>query len=552
MRKRPNQIDFFARPGNVCLLLAMATAVFVLFWPVYGFESITYDDEDYFSGNPQVQDGLSWQGIRWAFSTGTAANWHPLTWISLMFDVSFFASGSPAGPHVTNVVYHAANSILLFLLLRRLTGSHWPSAFAAGLFAIHPLNVESVAWISERKNVLSTFFWLLSLLAYGRYVEERQRQESGNPQTPPALFYGLALAAFACGLMSKPMLVSLPLILLLLDSWPLGRWQASLLVDWRERLPRLAWEKAPFFVLAIITGVVTYVVQGKAVQTFVQYPLSGRMENAVIAYNRYLGKTFWPEHLTVFYPYPSQWPLLLAMGATIAVLVVSWAAWHWGRRWPFLISGWFWFLGTLVPVIGLVQVGDQAMADRYVYVPLIGIFVIISWGGAELCRIWNVPAVGRGAAAGLVLAVLAIVARQQLAYWQNSETLFKHAIAITRNNYTAEYNLGYYFQGKGEKLEAAKYYRAAIRLNPTMMNPHMNLGVVLERLGLYAESAQELGEAVRLAPRDVGVHFDLGCVFVELGNRDQAISEFKEALRLNPDLKLAKQRLEELAASSNP
>jgi len=342
------------------------------------------------------------------------------------------------------------------------------------------------------------------------------------------------------------MLVSLPLVLLLVDCWPLERWQAHSLLEWRKQLPRLIWEKMPFFVLAVMSSAVTYSVQGQAVQTFVRYPLTGRMENAIVSYCRYLGKAFWPENLAVFYPHPGNWPLWSLVTAGLVLLIVSWVIWNQSRHWPFLMTGWFWFLGTLVPVIGLIQVGDQAMADRYGYVPLIGIFAIIAWGGAETSRRWKVPAVIPGAVAGTGLAVLAMVARHQLGFWQNSETLFRHATEVTQNNYTAECNLGYYWQGKGDLLEAVKHYRVAIGLNPNMMSAHMNLGVILERLGQYAESARELGEANRLAPRDADIHFDLGCVLVESGNRDRAIGEFKEALKLNPALRLAEQRLREL------
>ncbi len=541
-----------SEPVFVCLLLV--AVVIALYWPVAWFDSVNYDDGDYFVRNSHVQAGLTGSGFLWAFRTGMTGNWHPLTWLSLMFDVSFFSSHSPGGPHISNVVYHAANCVLLFLVLRELTGMHWRSALVAGLFAVHPLNVGSVAWISERKNVLSTLFGLLTLLAYARYVRDRNPPNSTDPppKTRPRFYYGLALALFACGLMSKPILVTLPCILLLLDYWPLNRWRMDSLSDWRQRLPGLLWEKTPFFILTAVSCVVTYLVQqhGKAVQSFVHYPLGGRIENAVVSYCRYLGKAFWPDNLAVFYPYHSHWPAAVFVSAALFVIIASLAAWHWGRRWPFLITGWFWFLGTLVPVLGLIQVGAQSMADRYAYVPLIGIFIIVAWGAASLFARWRVPTVVTGLVAGSVLAASAIVAHHQLGFWQNGGTLFKHAVEVTQNNYVANYNAGYYLDNNGEKLEAMKYYRAAVRINPNDMKAHMNLGLILEGIGQYKEALWELTEAARIAPRDVGVHFDLGCVYVELGNRDKAIEQFKEALKLDPDSELVKLRLQELGVDT--
>ena len=547
MPTRTQPAETMAERTLICLLLA--AAVVALYWPVARFDSINYDDGDYFVKNPQVQNGLTGSGLLWAFRTGTAYNWHPLTWVSLMFDVSFSASHSPSGPHISNVIYHAANSVLLFLLLCRLTGAHWQSALVAGLFAVHPLNVESVAWISERKNVLSTLFWLLTLLAYARYVQERNLSDTtGFPaKNHSGRYSGFALAAFACGLMCKPMLVTLPCTLLLLDCWPLNRWRMDSLPDWRKRLPRLLLEKTPFFVLAALSSAVTLLVERPA---FVHYPLTGRIENAFVSYSRYWGKTFWPENLAVFYPYAGHWEVAVWAPAALFVIMATLAAWHWGRRWPFLMTGWFWFLGTLVPVIGLIQVGAQSMADRYAYVPLIGIFIIVSWGAAELFRRWRVPTAVTGVVAVFVLAASAMVTRHQLGFWQNGGTLFMHAVAVTQNNVLAYYNIGYDLDSKGKPLEAMKYYRAAIQIDPNAMNAHMNLGLDLERAGQYHEALEELTKAARIAPQDVGVHFDLGCVLVEQGYREQAIEQFKEALRLKPGLKLAELRLQELGVDT--
>jgi protein O-mannosyl-transferase len=565
-RVKSRVAEFMGDPVILCASLVMVTVA--LYWPASGFQFVNYDDPDYFVKNAHVRSGLSWGGFFWACGSGDASNWHPLTWLSLMLDVTLFESGGPAGPHFTNILFHAANSVLLFWLLRRLTGAHWRSAFVAGLFALHPLNVESVAWVAERKNVLSTFFWLLTLLAYTRYAQKRSRVEpsplryaapgcresSGCAAVPalgsrpPTLDYSLALLFFALGLMSKPMLITLPFVLLLLDHWPLGRWQMDSFPDWRGRLPRLLLEKTPFFLLSAASGVLTLLVQqqGEAVQSAGLFPFSVRMGNTFVSYCRYLGKAFWPDNLAVFYPHPGHWPPAMVATAATFVFAASLAIWRLGRRFPFLITGWFWFLGTLIPVIGLVQVGRQAIADRYTYVPLIGIFIIISWGAAEIFARARSARAMAVITAGVVLTACAWHAKAQLGYWQNDGTLFRHALAVTRNNYVAHYNLGIYLAKNGRPKEAMDNYCAAIRFDPSRMDPHLNLGIILESVGQLNEAANEYREAVRLDPNSHAAHFNLGCVLVNLGQRDEAIEQFREVLRLKPGFVLAVQRLREL------
>jgi len=554
-------------PVILCLLLAMVTLA--LYWPATGFEFINYDDTDYFVKNPHIQNGLDWSGFLWAFGSAEASNWHPLTWLSLMLDVSLFGSGGPAGPHFTNILFHAVNSVLLFWLLRRLTGAHWRSALVAGLFAVHPLNVESVAWVSERKNVLSTFFWLLTLLAYTRYAQcvtgdkwQVTRTEKVAPT--PALsrvtchvsrFYSLALLFFALGLMSKPMLVTLPFVLLLLDHWPLGQWRMDSFRDWRGRLPRLLLEKAPFFLLSAMACVLTLLVQreGEAVQSAGLFPFGGRVENMLVAYSRYWGKTFWPENLTIFYPHPGHWPLMMIVPAAAFVLAASLAGLYLGRRFPYLITGWFWFLGTLIPVIGLVQVGRQSMADRYTYVPLIGIFIVISWGAAEVFARWKFPKMIMAIVAGLVLTACAFRTRDQLGYWQNDGTVFRRVLAVTPNNDYAEclarFKLGLYLHRTGRVDEAIANYHRVIQIEPDNLPAHVNLGNALDAAGRLEDAAGEFRTAVRINPRSYMPHYNLGFELSCLGQRDEAIKELRQALRIKPDFAEAEQRLRELEAS---
>ena len=550
-------------PVILCLLLAMVTLA--LYWPATSFEFINYDDTDYFVKNSHIQNGLGWNGILWAFGSAEASNWHPLTWLSLMLDVSLFGSGGPAGPHFTNILFHAVNSVLLFWLLRRLTGAHWRSALVAGLFAVHPLNVESVAWVSERKNVLSTFFGLLTLLAYARYVQcvtsgtwQVTRTEAAGSSCVTrhsSLFYLLALLFFALGLMSKPMLVTLPFVLLLLDHWPLGRWRMDSFRDWRGRLPRLLLEKAPFFLLSAMACVLTLLVQrqGEAVQSAGLFPFSGRVGNMLVAYSRYLGKTFWPENLTVFYPHPGYWPLSATVPAAAFILAVCLIVVWQGRRFPFLVIGWLWFLGTLIPVIGLVQVGRQAMADRYTYVPLIGIFIVISWGAAEVFARWKFPKMIIAIMTGLVLTAYAFRTRDQLGYWQNDGTIFQRVLAVTPNNDYAEclarFKLGLYLHRTGRVDEAIANYHRVIQIEPDNLPAHVNLGNALDATGRLDAAAGEFRTAVRINPRSYMPHYNLGFELSCLGQRDEAIKELRQALRIKPDFAEAKQRLRELEAS---
>jgi tetratricopeptide (TPR) repeat protein len=550
-----------SRPRLIGLLLALITLL--AYWPVAHDGFINYDDPVYVTENHVVQNGLTWAGIQWAFTTGYGSNWHPVTWLSHMLDCEGFGLNAGAH-HSVNLLFHAANTVLLFWLLLRLTQELWPSAFVAALFAWHPLHVESVAWIAERKDVLSTFFALLTLLAYARYAQrvmrekpndetpDRQQPDSdselrasfglrpsafGTLSCPPSGFFWLALVFFTLGLMSKPMLVTLPFVMLLLDYWPLRRFP-----DYQFRIPdlkRLTLEKWPFFLLTSGSCIVTYLVQhyGEAIMTLQQYPLHPRLANALIAYERYLGKTFWPSNLAILYPLSFRWSWLLALAATAAglLLAVSWLVWRTRRQCPCLLVGWLWFLGTLVPVIGLVQVGSAALADRYTYFPLVGVFIAVAFGVRDLANRFQLPKAAVAIAAALTLATCLVLTENQLRYWRDSESLFAHALAVTTEvNLNARINYGAALDQKGRRAKALIQYREVARVATNSVEAHYNIGNLLDKMGRPEEARPELLQAVRLNPKLPAPHDALGVVLVKLGRFDEAMSQFAEAARLDP------------------
>jgi tetratricopeptide (TPR) repeat protein len=544
-----------ARPRLVGLLLALVTLLAYL--PVTRDNFINYDDQVYVTENHAVQNGLTWAGVKWAFTTGYGSNWHPVTWLSHMMDCEWFGLNAGA-QHYINALFHVANTVLLFALLLRLTQELWPGAFVAALFAWHPLHVESVAWISERKDVLSTFFALLTLLAYVKAVTSdrcpafaalrRGKQVTGTEKNVPvpvqsrftfrvSRFYWLALTLFTLGLMSKPMLVTLPFVMLLLDYWPLRRVPG---VECRaSSVLRLVLEKWPFFLLTIISCVVTFLVQrhGEAVMTFQQLPLPLRVGNALIAYERYLGKTFWPSGLAILYPLPNHLSWIRAMAATAIGLLggISWLIWRIHRPCPYLLVGWLWFLGTLVPVIGLVQVGSAAMADRYTYFPLVGVFIAVTFGVCDLASRFQFPKAVIAAAAALTLALCLILTENQLRYWHDSESLFAHTLAVTtEDNHNAQINYGVALEQKGRLTEALVQYRELARMAPDNVEACYNTGNLLDKMGRPEEALPELLKAVQLKPKLPSLHDTLGAVLVELGRFDEAVNQFTEAERLDP------------------
>ena len=507
-----------------CLVLALVTAA--LYWPITRNGFVDFDDEVYIVGNPHITSGLTWTNTVWAFQSGEQANWHPLTWMSHMVDCDLYEL-NPGGHHLTNLLFHVANTLLLFLLLNQLTGVTWRSAFVAAFFAWHPLHVESVAWASERKDTLSTFFWLLTLLAYARYAQQFKIQNSKFK-----ISYALALIFFACGLMSKPMVVTLPFVLLLLDFWPLNRIQPSTFN--LQNFKSLFVEKIPFFALSLAASIVTYLVQKNGAALWAT-SWDTRLENVVLAYVRYISKLFWPQDLAVVYSYPSRWPVWLAMGAALLLLLWTALSVSCARQYPYLPVGWFWFLGTLVPTIGIVQVGAQSIADRYTYIPSIGFFIVVVWGACDLARRW--PEKGKFLPfAGVVALVGCLgVTTIQIGYWQNSGKLFLHAIEVTTDNYVAENCLGKAFEKAGQNDRALVLYTDAVKLAPSFPPAQFNLATCLLGFGKTNEALDHLRAAARREPHDPDIQYDLGVYFKLNGSPDDAARGFQAALADRPD-----------------
>jgi Tfp pilus assembly protein PilF len=527
----------------------LMVSIFAVYAQVGHFQYVNFDDPEYVSGNNHVRAGLTWASVKWAFTSTQAANWFPLTWISNMAAYQIFGLDS-GWHHLVNVLFHALASLLLLAALHRMTRALWPSAFVAFVFALHPLHVESVAWVAERKDVLCAFFWCLTLWCYARYVER-----------PSRAAYAFMVLAFAGGLMSKSMIVTLPLVLLLLDYWPLRR-------TWRLALLR---EKAPLLALAGAVSAVTLVSQqaGHAVRSLATLPLGDRMANAAWTYAAYIGRMFWPARLAVYYPYShhlTMAQLLLAGAILVGITVLAVRGRH--SR-PYAAVGWFWYLGTLVPVIGLIQVGGQASADRYTYLPTIGLTIALAWGAVDLLthypEAWK-PVAGAAIAA---VAMCLVVTAVQVSYWANSGLLFQHAVNVTAGNYIAANNLADYYLTEMRNEDARAPVLEALRLNPDYPEAHVNLATILRRTGQMAESERQYREALRLQPANAAAHagygalllqenrageaagefarvvelqpedadgrYNLGRVLVAIGRFDQGVAELREAIRLRPD-----------------
>jgi tetratricopeptide (TPR) repeat protein len=548
----------------ICLALMLITTA--VFCQVCTYDFVNYDDPNYIYENPNVQNGITSKAIKWAFTTGYANNWHPLTWLSHMLDWQLF--GPKAGSHhLTNLIFHIANTLLLFIVLKQMTHRLWPSAFVAALFALHPLHVESIAWVAERKDVLSTFFWMLTMWAYLRYVKH-----------PGVARYLLTLLFFALGLMAKPMLVTLPFVLVLLDYWPLARVPSERAVgkidtSFNRRMTyHLIQEKIPFFVLSAISSVVTFLVQRSSgtVWKLVGLPLKIRIFNVFISYIEYIRKMILPVHLAVFYPHVGRdISVLHAMVSAVLLAATTILIFRFAKDHRYLVTGWLWYLGTLVPVIGLVQVGQQAMADRYSYITLTGLFIIIAWGLPDLLAGWRYKKIALTLSALLIILVMSICTHFQLRHWQNSLTLFQHALDVTEDNYIAHFhiadslceqnksdeaisyyqkylrrmpndpealnNLGIALSKQGKFDEAIKCFIEALRIKPGTATAHTNMGHILALRGSLDEAAVHLAEALRLDPQSAQAHYYLGQVLVQRGKIGEAITHFEKVLRLKPD-----------------
>ena len=508
----------------ICIFLAVST--FAVYSQVQDHEFINYDDDKYVTNNEYVKAGFTRDSAGWALTTSYNSNWHPMTWLSHMLDAQLFGPNSK-GHHLTNLLFHIANVLLLFLVLLRMTGALWQSGFVAALFALHPLNVESVAWVAERKNVLSTFFWLLTMWAYIRYAQKTNLKR-----------YSLVILFFAMGLMSKPMLVTLPFVLLLLDYWPLRRLQS----DRRTAISRLVYEKIPLLVLVAGSVVTTLTVQkmGGALGSLNAFPIQERVINALVSYWLYLQKMIWPGGLAIFYAHPENTLSVWKGLATAALLaLVTTAAIRLARRAPYFAVGWFWYLGTLIPVIQLVQTGSIAMADRYAYVPLIGIFIIIAWGLPELLAKWRLRSRILTIAAGIWISTLMLMTWNQVSHWKNSITIFSHAIEVTDIEYPdfllAHNNLANALLAEGRTGKAISHYKMAINLMPDYAVNHNHLANALFAEQKTEEAISHFKMAIELMPDYAIAHNNLGTVLLAEQKTEEAISHYKTAVKLLPD-----------------
>jgi protein O-mannosyl-transferase len=543
---------------DLLILFSLAVVTLAIYWQVVGHQFITLDDPTYIRENPMVNRGVTAAGIAWAFTTFYAANWHPLTWISHMIDCQLF--GTDAGRHLlVNAVIHVANTLLVFCFLLRTTGARWPSALVAALFALHPLHVESVAWASERKDTLSTFFGLLSLISYVRYAKA--------PSIGGYAWVGITLVL---GILAKPMLVTWPFVMLLLDYWPLGRWQSAKSKAQRETVRKLILEKVPLFFIVAGSAIMTLLAQsrGGAVQTIAHVSVALRLSNALVSYAKYLLLTFWPNNLAVYYPFAgiAAWQII---GAAFLLIAITAFCLFQRKTRPYLIVGWLWFLVTLVPVIGIVQVGGQIMADRYFYIPSIGLFIAVVFGLADIAKSWRVPASLCAGSASAALLVLGTLTNAQIQRWRDSFTLFEHTLAVTPPNPRIEHNLGValgasdrydeaaahfqkalqidpnFYDGlvalgvtlahQGRMPEAIEYFQAAIRSQPDASKAHVQLAHALWAQKRDQEALEQLERTSPLAQKDPDIRADLGLALALVGRTEEAIEQLHEALRLNPN-----------------
>ncbi len=505
-----------------CVALGMLTAgVYVR---VLGSDFVNYDDPVYVTDNKQLQKGLTWENIRWAFTSRYASNWHPLTWLSLMADYELFGL-KPAGYHAVNLAFHVANTLFLFLVLLGLTGCFWESIFAAAVFGVHPLHVESVAWIAERKDVLSGLFWLLTTWAYAAYV--RRARLSGEAWRGGARWYVAAVVLFALGLMAKPMLVTLPLVMLLFDWWPFKR-----------RFGRKTiLERLPFVVMAVISSMITLMVQQEwgSVVALERLSVGVRICNALVSYVAYIIQTILPTGLAVYYPHPETFVVWEVAGAVLILAALTAVVFVFARRRGYLAVGWLWYLGTLVPVIGLVQVGSQSRADRYMYIPMVGLLIAAVWGIGEVVRRRRAWEVVTAVCCVIFIAAFAVGTWVQTGYWRDSRTLWTRALNVTRDNCVAHLNFGNVLLKEGKMKEAEGQYRKAVEIYGDYTEGHFNLALALELEKEYDEAIKEYRTALRLNERHWKARFHLANALSAKGKVDEALAEYEKAIKLRPD-----------------
>lgn len=517
----------------ICLLLTFT--ICLVYFQVKNHQFINYDDQVYVQGNIHVITGLKFENIKWAFTSVYAGNWHPLTWISHMVDVDLFGL-NPGMHHLTNVIFHILNSILLFIVLNMMTRALWRSAVVAVFFALHPLHVESVAWIAERKDVLSTFFWILTMLAYYRYVISRKISN-----------YFLMIMFFVLGLMSKPMLVTLPFVLLLMDFWPLNRRELNFMTNetitaslWSEVNSRgiisLILEKTPLMIIALASCGVTFYAQSgaEAVTSLDQMSFAVRISNAINSYVIYLWKMVWPLDLAVFYPYPGQINLLMVLIHLLLIILITMVVIKYMRKFPYLATGWFWYLVTLVPVIGIVHVGSQSMADRYTYIPLIGIFIMISWGISRLFDRWHLKKIVFATITAIVIPILILCSWIQVSYWKNSFSLFEHALNVTENNYVPHRNLALAYMNQGDYDNALLHCTEALELLPDYAEAYNNMGTILIKRGEISKAISIFNKAIQINQNDLYAYKYLGQIFINQGNNSEAIKILSKAIEIEP------------------
>jgi len=526
-----NNISISPQRQTLIVYIVLTVVTLAVFWQVNQYDFINFDDNVYVTQNSHIHSGLTPEGVRWAFSTQYLGLWNPLVWLSFMFDYQIYGLNA-GGYHLTNRVLHLLSTLLLFWLFNRMTGAVWKSAFVAAIFAFHPLHVESVAWISERKDVLSAFFWMLTLCLYVYYTEK-----------PVIIRYLLVLFSFVCALMSKPMVVTLPVIMIILDYWPLERFQSKKgkLILWQLK------EKIPFFILSAVLVIITlHSPQNTALRTLYnifgqpkEFPLFSRIANALVSYVTYLEKTFWPHDMAIFYPFPSQIPVWQVIGASLLILIITTAVIVMIKRLPYLFVGWMWYAITIAPVIGIIQISAYAMADHYHYLPSVGIVVMLAWGIPSLIKSEEIRKKILFPTGIIFLGIMAFLTWQQCGYWKNSTTLFSHALQVTKDNYLAHNNLGLALFAEGKSLEAIDHYNKAICITPDCAGFYSNRGLAYAKLGQHKRAIEDYNKAICITPDYADAYNNRGITYYKLGHYQRAIEDFNETIRLKPDDALA-------------